>query len=117
MLMHFLARREGYALFDEDDAYGGSWDFAAACLNWYLTCKEPSLESFNTAHAAHIRAGLARYIAGIKFPVDLPQLLLAIDVIIVHLEQSRAAPVTEALNVSDGLVDNARSLLTCRVFD
>ncbi len=112
-----LARREGCALFDEDDVYDGLWNFAAACLNGHLMYKEPSLVPFHAAHAAHLRASLAGHIAGIKFPVDLPQLLLTIDVIIVHLEQPRAAPVTEALNVSDGLVDNVRSLLTGRVFD
>ena len=67
-----LARREGCALFDEDGVYDGLWNFAAACLNGHLMCKELSLVPLHAAHAAHIRAGLARHIAGIKFPVDLP---------------------------------------------
>ena len=33
MLLHFLARKEGYAFFDEDDPCADLWDFGTACLN------------------------------------------------------------------------------------
>lgn len=52
-----------------------------------------------------------------KFSVDIPEFLLAIDIWLIHVEDTGTAPITEATDISYGICDDLLPLLTSRILN
>lgn len=59
----------------------------------------------------------AGFVMGSELHVDLAYLFLAVDVVLVHLDEAGHASVTRTADIPDGLGHDLLALFSCCVFD